>query len=118
MALIRLTEAHARMFLREEAIAEDAKVALAVFKHWREEAGIEDESEFSGVSVKQRNKSIIVKNMISDICAENGNIASKTSIYNMALTKQIDEYTVDKTISDLRRNGVLFEPKKDNFSFV
>jgi len=117
-ALIRLTESHARMFLREEAIAEDAKVALAVFKHWREEAGIEDESEFSGVSVKQRNKSIIVKNMIRDICAENGNIASKTSIYNMALTKQIDEYTVDKTISDLRRTGVLFEPKKDNFSFV
>jgi len=117
-ALIRLTEAHARMFLREEATAEDAKVALAVFKHWREEAGIEDESEFSGVSVKQRNKSIIVKNMIRDICAENGNIASKTSIYNMALTKQIDEYTVDKTIQDLRKTGVLFEPKKDNFSFV
>ena len=117
-ALIRLTEAHARMFLREEATAEDAKVALAVFKHWREEAGIEDESEFSGVSVKQRNKSIIVKNMIRDICAENGNIASKTSIYNMALTKQIDEYTVDSIIQDLRRSGVLFEPKKDNFSFV
>ena len=117
-ALIRLTESHARMFLREEAIAEDAKVALAVFKHWREEAGIEDESEFSGVSVKQRNKSIIVKNIIRDICAENGNIASRTSIYNMALTKQIDEYTVDNTISDLRRTGVLFEPKKDNFSFV
>jgi replicative DNA helicase Mcm len=117
-ALIRLTEAHARMFLREEATAEDAKVALAVFKHWREEAGIEDESEFSGISVKQRNKSIIVKNMIRDICAENGNIASKTSIYNMALTKQIDEYTVDKTIQDLRKTGVLFEPKKDNFSFV
>ena len=45
-ALIRLTEAHARMFLREDATAEDAKVALAVFKHWREESGIEDESEF------------------------------------------------------------------------
>ena len=56
--------------------------------------------------------------MIRDICAENGNIASKTSIYNMALTKQIDEYTVDSIIQDLRRSGVLFEPKKDNFSFV
>ena len=56
--------------------------------------------------------------MIRDICAENGNIASKTSIYNMALTKQIDEYTVDSIIQDLRRSGVLFEPKKDYFSFV
>ena len=67
-ALIRLTEAHARMFLREDATAEDAKVALAVFKHWREESGIEDESEFSGTSVKQRNISVIVKNLIRDIC--------------------------------------------------
>ena len=43
-ALIRLTEAHARMHLQEVATVENAKVALAVFRHWREESGIEDES--------------------------------------------------------------------------
>ena len=49
-ALIRLAEAHARMHLREEANLDDAKTALAVFKHWREESAIEDESElYSGV---------------------------------------------------------------------
>ena len=52
-ALIRLTEAHARMHLQEVATVENAKVALAVFRHWREESGIEDESELhSGVSVR------------------------------------------------------------------
>ena len=89
-ALIRLTEAHARMFLREDATAEDAKVALAVFKHWREESGIEDESEFSGTSVKQRNTSVVVKNLIRDICTENGNVATISAIYNRALAKKID----------------------------
>ena len=117
-ALIRLTEAHARMFLREDATAEDAKVALAVFKHWREESGIEDESEFSGTSVKQRNISVIVKNLIRDICTENGNIATISAIYNRALAKKIDESTVDRIIQQMRTSGILFQPKNDEYSFA
>ena len=117
-ALIRLTEAHARMFLRENATAEDAKVALAVFKHWREESGIEDESEFSGTSVKQRNISVIVKNLIRDICTENGNVATISAIYNRALAKKIDESTVDRIIQQMRTSGILFQPKNDEYSFA
>ena len=117
-ALIRLTEAHARMFLREDATAEDAKVALAVFKHWREESGIEDESEFSGTSVKQRNISVIVKNLIRDICTENGNVATISVIYNRALAKKIDESTVDRIIQQMRTSGILFQPKNDEYSFA
>ena len=116
-ALIRLTESHARMFLRKNAIAEDANVALAVFKHWREESGIEDESEFSGTSVRQRNTSVVVKNIIRDICTENGNLAAITSIYNRALAKNIDEFTVDRIIQKMRASGILFQPKKDHYSF-
>jgi replicative DNA helicase Mcm len=117
-ALIRLTEAHARMFLREDATVEDAKVALAVFKHWREESGIEDESEFSGTSVKQRNISVIVKNLIRDICTENGNVATISAIYNRALAKKIDESTVDRIIQQMRTSGILFQPKNDEYSFA
>ena len=117
-ALIRLTEAHARMFLREDATAEDAKVALAVFKHWREESGIEDESEFSGTSVKQRNTSVVVKNLIRDICTENGNVATISAIYNRALAKKIDESTVDRIIQQMRTSGILFQPKNDEYSFA
>jgi len=106
------------MFLREDATAEDAKVALAVFKHWREESGIEDESEFSGTSVKQRNISVVVKNIIRDICTENGNIATKNAIYNRALAKKIDELTVDRIISQMRASGILFQPKNDEYSFA
>jgi replicative DNA helicase Mcm len=117
-ALIRLTEAHARMFLRNDAIAEDAKVALAVFKHWREESGIEDESEYSGHSVRQRNTSTIVNQIVRDICAENNNVATINSIYNRALVKKIDERTVDDIIQKLRTNGIIFSQKNDEYSFV
>ena len=91
---------------------------MAVFKHWREESGIEDESEFSGTSVKQRNTSVIIKNIIRDICTENGNNATKIEIYNRALAKKIDEFTVDRIISQMRASGVLFQPKNDEYSFA
>ncbi len=117
-ALIRLTEAHARMFLRNEAIAEDAKVALAVFKHWREESGIEDDSEFSGVSVRERNKTTIIMSIIRDICNENNNVATLNSIYNRAIAKKIDEITVDKTLQQLSQGGTLFQRKIDEYSFA
>ena len=69
-ALIRLTESHARMHLRDVATADDAKVALAVFKHWREESGIEDESELhSGVSVRARSNNTAIMQMIRDVCS-------------------------------------------------
>jgi DNA replicative helicase MCM subunit Mcm2 (Cdc46/Mcm family) len=106
------------MFLREDATSEDAKVALAVFKHWREESGIEDESEFSGTTVKERNKSMIVKNIIRDICTENNNLAEINSIYNRALAKNIDELTVTNIIKQMRSSGILFQPKNDHYSFV
>ena len=38
-ALIRLTEAHARMHLKQVADETDANVALAVYKHWRDDSG-------------------------------------------------------------------------------
>jgi replicative DNA helicase Mcm len=117
-ALIRLTEAHARMFLRNQAIAEDAKVALAVFKHWREESGIEDESEFSGVSVRERNKTTIIMSIIRDICNENNNVATLSMIYNQAIAKKIDEFTVDKTLQQLCQGGTLFQRKIGEYSFA
>ncbi len=119
-ALIRLTESHARMHLREVATKEDAKVALAVFKHWREESGIEDESELhSGVSVRARSNNTSIRNMIRDICTNSPqNTAEKTQIYNLAIQQGISEDEVDKVISGMLRSGELFSPRMDIFSFA
>ena len=61
---------------------------------------------------------MIVKNIIRDICSENGNIAVITSIYNRALAKNIDELTVDRIIQQMRASGILFQPKNDEYSFA
>tara|TARA_Y100001960_G_C14354084_1_gene670978 strand:- start:378 stop:704 length:327 start_codon:yes stop_codon:yes gene_type:complete len=108
------------MHLREVATKEDAKVALAVFKHWREESGIEDESELhSGVSVRARSNNTSIRNMIREICTNSPqNTAEKTQIYNLAIQQGISEDEVDKVISGMLRSGELFSPRMDIFSFA
>ena len=83
-----------------------------------EESGIEDESEYSGVTVRQRNTTSIIMAIIRDICNENNNVATITSIYNRAIAKKIDEFTVDKTVQQLRQSGTLYSSKNDEYSFV
>tara|TARA_B100000745_G_scaffold263684_1_gene188160 strand:- start:551 stop:2182 length:1632 start_codon:yes stop_codon:yes gene_type:complete len=118
-ALIRLTEAHARMHLRQEANADDAKVALAVFRHWREESAIEDESElYSGVSAKVRNANTMVRSIIREICSEGDGTAQITEIYNRASVRRIAENTVDDTISRMSISGEVFSPRNDVYQFA
>ena len=118
-ALIRLTEAHARMHLRDIASSEDAKVALAVFRHWREESGIEDESELhSGISASARTTNTIVRSILRDICSEGDGTANITEIYNRASVRKIPETTVDNVLSHLRISGEVFSPRNDVYQFA
>ena len=117
-ALIRLTEAHARMHLREVASADDAKMALAIFRHWREEAGIEDESELaSGVSVSQRNAGNTVRSIIRDLCSDKG-VAELTEILNRSETRGVNEYQVEEVLSRMLQGGELFEISHERYSFA
>ena len=118
-ALIRLTESHARMHLQDVATADDAKVALAVFKHWREESGIEDESELhSGVTVRARSNNSTVRQMVRDVCSQHGGVADRSQIYNLAIDKGISEHEVDAVLSKMLTSGELWSPRIDQFSFV
>ena len=117
-ALIRLTEAHARMHLQEVATVENANVALAVFRHWREESGIEDESELhSGVSVRARSHNSAIMNMVRDLCSGKGE-ADLAEIYNLALPRKISEVEVNRVISKMLQNGELFESSTDKYRFA
>jgi replicative DNA helicase Mcm len=117
-ALIRLTEAHARMHLQEVATVENANVALAVFRHWREESGIEDESELhSGVSVRARSNNSAIMNIVRNLCSEKGE-ADLVAIYNLALPRKISEEEVNRVVSKMLQNGELFESSTDKYRFA
>ncbi len=117
-ALIRLTEAHARMHLQEVATVENATVALAVFRHWREESGIEDESELhSGVPVRARSNNAAIMNMVRDKCTETGEV-ELTELYNLAIQRGISENEVDRVVSKMSINGIIYEVGTDKYRFA
>jgi len=116
--LIRLTEAHARMHLREIATADDAKMAMAIFRHWREEAGIEDESELmSGVSVSQRNAGNVVRTVLRELCTDKG-VAELTNILNRCENRGVNNFQVEEVLSKMLQSGELFSPRIDEYSFA
>jgi replicative DNA helicase Mcm len=116
--LIRLTEAHARMHLREIATADDAKMAMAIFRHWREEAGIEDESELmSGVSVSQRNAGNVVRAVLRELCTDKG-VAELTNILNRCENRGVNNFQVEEVLSKMLQSGELFSPRIDEYSFA
>ena len=118
-ALIRLTEAHARMHLRDTATGDDAKVALAVFRHWREESNIEDDSElYSGVSATARSNNTTIRNIVRDICSTGDGTASITEIYNAASARKIPDTMVDDVIQRMLTSGELFNPSGDRYGFA
>jgi DNA replicative helicase MCM subunit Mcm2 (Cdc46/Mcm family) len=107
------------MHLRDTASSEDARVALAVFRHWREESGIEDESElFSGVSASARTTNALVRSIIRDICSEGDGTANLTEIYNRASVRKVPDTTVDDVLSHLRMSGEVFSPRNDVYQFA
>ena len=118
-ALIRLTEAHARMHLRDTATGEDARVALAVFRHWRDESGIEDDSElYSGISASVRSNNTTIRNIVREICHSGDGTANITDIYNSASARKIPETTVDDVIQRMLMSGELFSPRNDFYQFA
>ena len=118
-ALIRLTEAHARMHLRDTATGEDAKVALAVFRHWREESNIEDDSElYSGVSASARSNNTTIRNIVREICSSGDGSANITEIYNAASARKITETAVDDVLQRMLVTGELFSPRNNIYQFA
>ena len=110
------------MHLKEIADEDDAKVALAVYKHWREDSKIEDESELhSGVSASKRSANQTnqtIRKVIREICMERGGSAGIDQIYNRAIDLGITEPQVDEVISSMSISGEIFSPRGGTYSFV
>ena len=117
-ALIRMTEAHARLYLKETATEVDAKVAIALFRLWREEGNVQDDSElYSGVSVSQRQAPPRIRQIIRDLCEKKG-VASLNEILNLCDELNIQKYQAEQVISGMLVSGELYEARTNEYSFA
>ena len=114
--LVRISEAHARLYLREEATIEDAKMAIAVVKHWRHEAAGDEFDEITlrtGVTRNKRSAERVITSVVRNLIREMGGECATTDVYNATTERGYDEDTTDRVLATLRTRGTLWCPRLD-----
>lgn len=119
--LVRISEAYARLFLRDVATIEDAKVAIAVVKHWRQidQAGEFDEISLrTGMTRDKRSAERTIHSIVRNLCRELGGECQTFQVYNSAGEQGFDEDTVDRVLNTLANRGSLYRPRMDTWKLA
>jgi replicative DNA helicase Mcm len=119
-AIVRLSEASAKLRFSKEVTREDAKLAIKLTKYclmqigFDEETGQIDIDRFStSMPSSERNKIIVLKEIINGLSGEGKGVSiSMESILAEAKEKNIPEDKIYDIIEKLKRNGDIFEPKR------
>ena len=117
-ALVRLSEASARLHLHPKVTEKDAKKAIEIVDHclrqvaYDEKTGTIDIDRIaSDISAHTRNKIITVKELMHELESRHGKIVSVNELVKAAGEKGMTETEVDEIVQKLKRAGDLFEPR-------
>lgn len=117
-ALIRLSEASAKMKLKKKVMKEDAKLAIEIMKYYLMQVGFDQETKTfdidriaTGVSTSQRGRVIVVREALSRLENRMGKLIPLEEIYK-ELEEKIPKEEIDESIQRLKQTGDIFEPKK------
>ncbi len=118
-AIVRLSEASAKLRLSNKVTRGDAQLAIRLTKYCLTQIGLDEETgqididRFStAMPSSQRNKIIIVKEIINRLGAEKGKSIEMAEIISEAAEKGVQEDQIDEIIEKLKRSGDIFEPKR------
>jgi len=116
-ALVRLAEASARTRLSEKVTRQDAKRAIDLLHYCLSQIGIDPETGkididriTSGITASQRNKIVIIKEIIDELENQIGKTIPIDDLIKGAEAKGISD--VEGAIEKLKRSGDIFEPKR------
>ncbi|RMD45986.1 AAA family ATPase [Candidatus Pacearchaeota archaeon] len=116
-ALVRLSEAHARMRLSKEVRREDAVAAIKLVKSYLLEVGYDEETKtididrISGNPASQRNKIAMVRDTIEALENRLGKLIPLEEL-EKALKGKMKVEDIDEAVGKLLKAGDLFRPKR------
>ena len=117
-ALIRMSEASARMRLSETVSIDDAKRAIEIMKYYLTQVGYDYESKTfdidrgtGGMPASQRNRVFLVRDTIINLESKLGKMIPIEDI-EKELEDKLTPAEIDEAITKLDINGVIFKPKK------
>ncbi len=117
-ALVRMSEAFARMKLKESVTRKEAKEAVELLHSCLLQVGVDPETGkidtdiiSTGISSSQRGKIMQVKDIINALSAKFEDAIPMEEIIKACKEQDIDPETAESTIQKLKRAGDIFEPK-------
>ncbi len=117
-ALVRLSEASARLRLSKVVEKQDAEKAVELLHYCLTTIGIDPETGkididriTTGITTSQRNKFHTMKEIISELESQLGKTIPIEEIIKLAKDRGIEESQADEFIEKLKREGELYEPR-------
>ncbi len=125
-ALVRLSEAAAKVRLSDTITRKDARYAINLLHYCLEQVGLDPETGkididriTTGITTSERAKIVGVREIINELEQKLGNkIIPLEEIIKAAAEKGLGEEKVLESIEKLKRSGDLFEPRKGHISKI
>jgi len=121
-AIIRLSEAGARLRLSEAVTADDAERAVRIVEYWMgkvagEEGRFDIDIIQTGISQSQREQIISIRDIISELAGPEG-VADYEDIVRLAQERGIPPAKVDAWLKRWAQEGEIYSPAKNKYKLV
>ncbi|MFX1294403.1 MAG: LAGLIDADG family homing endonuclease, partial [Promethearchaeota archaeon] len=117
-ALIRLSQAHARMALRNEATIEDAEAAIRLLEYSLRQVGTDQETGMSdidiiytGQSKTQRDRLETLHDLIRDMVRQRGEAVSIENVLEEGERNNLQRSFMERAIEQLIARGLIYQPE-------
>lgn len=118
-ALVRLSEATAKIRLSNKVTKKDSKRAIELLEYCLMQVGLDRETGkididriSTGVTASQRSHIFIIKEIINELENKLGKTIPIDDVVDEARSRDIPEDKVEEAIEKLKRSGDLFEPRR------
>ncbi len=118
-SLVRISEARARVALRKEVTAEDAGAAINIMKRSLEEVGIDLSSYkvdidliMTGRPKSMRDRLHIILSALMDMEKVTGIVEKEALVTELETKHKIPRGEVERMLSQLLREGTIYEPRE------
>ena len=117
-ALIRMSEASAKLRLKRNVTKDDAKRAIEIMKYYLMQVGYDYESRTLDIdkiggrfTTSQRSKIFKVRDIIDELESKVGKMIPREEL-EKELGEELSKSEIDDAITKLEINGVIFKPQK------
>jgi replicative DNA helicase Mcm len=116
--MVRLSEASAKLHLRDKVLKKDAKKAIELIDYCLRQVAMDEETGqididriATSMPASQRNKIITVKEIIAELENKVGKVVPIEDIVKEAQSKGLSESEIEEIIQKLKKGGDIFEPR-------